>query len=98
LFQARSNGVALQLDQGPYAALFAETIKDPDEIWVDWAAVGTGVALRRTYFRRIVLASGEQLIVSFQWTKAGWVAKASFSGDRSALETARKGALLYRRN
>ncbi len=83
--------------RGQYAALLADAIIDPDEIWVDWAAVKSGVVLRRAYLKRVVMPDGTQLFVRFEWTSKGWVAVTGFDTTENYLEKYRGGALLYRR-
>lgn len=82
---------------GQYAALLARAIIDPDEIWIDWAEVGAGVALRRSYLQRVLLPNGRQMLVQFQWSKAGWVAVARFGVADRDLEKLRAGALIYQK-
>jgi hypothetical protein len=98
LFQDRTSADGLQFSgaQGQYAILLAQAIIDPDEIWVDWAAIGNSVVLRRSYIRRMLLPSGQELLIKFAWTKAGWRAIANV-GDAGAIYAGRTGALLYRR-
>lgn len=100
LFQAgddaQSTGPRFEL--GPYAALIADAIINPDEIWLDWAQSSRGAAVtRRSYLRRIVLDDGTAIFVRFQWTKYGWVAMAGAAGSALDIQAARRGALLYRR-
>lgn len=83
--------------RGPYTLLLADAIIDPDEIWVDWAAVTSGVVLRRAYLKRVLLPDGKQLLVRFEWTSKGWTAVTGFDTSESYLAKFRQGALLYRR-
>lgn len=83
-------------DRGQYAILLADAILTPDEIWVDWAAVKSGLALRRAYLKRVELPDGTFLFVRFEWTRYGWTAVTGFNTTDSYLENYRKGALLYR--
>ncbi len=78
LFESRTpDGAVLGLKvdkrgRGQFAGLIAEAIRSPDEIWVDWASVKSGVVLRRAYLRRVTLPDGSALFVRFEWTKYGW--------------------------
>ncbi|CZT32974.1 PBECR2 nuclease fold domain-containing protein [Rhizobium sp. 9140] len=83
--------------RGQYAKLLADTIIAPDEIWVDWAAMKSGVVLRRAYLKRIILPDGRALFVRFEWTNRGWVAVTGFDTKDDYLRNYRRGALLYRR-
>ena len=80
-----------------YVRELAQAILDPDEIWVDWAETATGVVLRRSYLRRILLPKGKSLFLRFQWTKAGWTGVTAFQTKTQYLEEYRAGALLWRR-
>ncbi|WP_418459763.1 PBECR2 nuclease fold domain-containing protein [Brucella intermedia] len=83
--------------RGQFAVLLADAILQPDEIWVDWAEVRSGIVLRRAYLKRVILDDGRSLFIRFEWTKAGWVAITGFDTDDNYLENYRKGALLYRK-
>lgn len=83
--------------RGQFAVLLADAILQPDEIWVDWAEVKSGIVLRRAYLKRVILDDGRSLFIRFEWTKAGWVAITGFDTDDNYLENYRKGALLYRK-
>lgn len=84
-------------ERGQYANLLADAIKAPDEIWADWAAVKSGIVLRRAYLKRVILADGTSLFLRFEWTSKGWAAITGFDTTESYLENYRKGALLYRK-
>ncbi len=84
--------------RGQYTLLLADTIMNPDEIWVDWAAVASGVVLRRAYLKRVFLPDGKQLLVRFEWTSKGWTAVTGFDSTETYLARLRSGALLYRRS
>ncbi|MEO1986608.1 MAG: PBECR2 nuclease fold domain-containing protein [Martelella sp.] len=83
--------------RGAYTLQLADAIKEPDEIWVDWAAVKSGVVLRRAYLKRFILPDGRSLLVCFEWTSKGWTAVTGFDTTEVNLSQFRKGALLYRR-
>lgn len=81
-----------------YVRELARAILEPDEIWVDWAATGSGPVLRRAYLRRVKLPDGTNLFARLEWTKAGWLGVTAFQPPREKyLEKQRTGALLYRR-
>lgn len=81
----------------------AETILDPDEIWIDWMLrrdSGAWVLVRR-YLRGSPDGSG---LGSFTWSTQGWTGSTIFSPqkksgkpDETYLERQRSGALLWRR-
>jgi hypothetical protein len=84
--------------RGPYARLIADAIKNPDEIWIDWASVQSGIVLKRAYLKRVELPDGKTLFVRFEWTKYGWLARTGFSpDDPDYLDKYRTGALIYRK-
>ena len=81
----------------------AETLADPDEIWVDWEASRTGGVPRlvRTYLRYDPAVA---LVSIFRWSEEGWIGVTthpkttkSRKASANALERQRHGALLYRR-
>lgn len=86
-----------KFDRGPYMALLADTIREPDEIWIDWAAVASGVALKRSYIRRFILPDNKTLFVRFEWTARGWTAVTGFQSNERYVQKFRAGALLYQR-
>jgi hypothetical protein len=82
----------------------ADSLKDPDEIWVDWQQDHAGrVRLVRRYLRYFADLAG---FVSFAWSKHGWEGATVFNAtkgkankpDPRYLERQRRGALLYRRD
>ncbi|MGN7715201.1 PBECR2 nuclease fold domain-containing protein [Agrobacterium radiobacter] len=83
--------------RGQYAVLLADAIQSPDEVWVDWAAVKSGAALRRAYLKRVELDDGRSMFIRFEWTKNGWNAVTGFDTTENYLENYRKGALIYRK-
>nr|WP_319388184.1 PBECR2 nuclease fold domain-containing protein [uncultured Cohaesibacter sp.] len=103
MFEARTpEGQVLGLKadkrgRGTYTLLLADAIKDPDEIWVDWVAVKSGVALRRAYLKRVLLPDGRALFVRFEWSTKGWTAVTGFDSDDAYIANFRRGALLFRR-
>ncbi len=83
--------------RGQYARLLALAIIDPDEIWVDWVKVTSGVVLRRAYLSRVSLPDGRSLLIRFEWTKYGWTPITAFETTDRYLVGGRAGALLYRK-
>ena len=79
-----------------YAERLAETLQDPDEIWLEWFQGKDGrPVLYRTYIRRDPETNGYILM---QWGKNGWQEVAAFNADNEKyLQNQRRGALLYRR-
>lgn len=89
--------------RGPDIARLAETIMDPDEIWIDWGRGPNGKwRLVRRYLRQDPQSPGYS---SFAWWDDGWHGATSFSPTKGAankpdpdyLERQRQGALLWRR-
>jgi hypothetical protein len=103
MFQVRTpDGVvtgnkANKSDRGPYMRLLADAIIDPDELWVDWATVTSGIVLKRSYLKRYLLPDGKSVFVRFEWAKTGWVAVTGFQTNERYIRNFRTGALLYRR-
>jgi hypothetical protein len=88
---------ATKFERGRFALLLAEAIKDPDEIWADWAVnAAGGTVLRRAYIRRFSLGKSGSVFVRFEWSKDGWTAITAFDTKTGYLEKYRAGALLYR--
>lgn len=85
-----------------FLAQFAESMLDPDEVWLNWGYDrNLGWRLYRYYLRWD--GDGGNLLL-FQWSGAGWSAttamrttQKSLRGRASYQERQRQGALLYRR-
>lgn len=78
-----------------FLARLAEALRDPDEIWLDWAETRAGgVVLRRRYLRRFV---GEAAgLAVLEWSANGWLGTTLMAARAvSYLERQRSGALLY---
>lgn len=82
---------------GRYARLLADAIRAPDEIWAGWASVKTGIVLRRSYLKRVLLPDGSSMFLRFEWTKLGWTAVVDSGASAAVMNAYRRGALLYRR-
>lgn len=80
-------GVAI----GPDALRLAEALRDPDEIWVDWAGDATAPRLVRRYLRA---APGGD-VAAVEWAAKGWVAE--ILDAPASADARRRGALLFRR-
>lgn len=89
--------------RGPHLLRLAEAIRDPDELWVDWAPLASGgVRLVRRYLRYDPDGGG---YVVFEWGGQAWSGVTAFppypgrSGEAQAryLDKYRSGELLYRR-
>ncbi|MBX9619525.1 MAG: hypothetical protein K2X10_10290 [Hyphomicrobiales bacterium] len=104
LFRDGRGHVKLWKDgRGEHSARLAEAIRDPDEIWLNWAIGPDGkVRLVRRYLRS---SPDSPEFASFAWSGAGWEGATAFSPARSRalkpdpdyLERQRVGALLWRR-
>lgn len=85
--------------RGRYAALLAQAIIAPDEIWAAW---GTDLAgnpvLLRSYLRRVLLPDGREVYALMEFGGRGWYGVTAFQADRAGyLTRQRHGWLLYRR-
>lgn len=90
--------------RGPHLARLAETVADPDEIWIDWGKGPDGSwRLVRRYLRQ---SPDSPEFASFGWTAQGWEGATAFNPtkgtsenkpDPGYLERQRQGAMLWRR-
>lgn len=86
----------LKRDREVYAARLAETVQDPDEIWVNW--VWHDKLKRWMLDRRYLRVDPETgLLAIFEWTRFGWSGITTYQSDVTQAERRRRGALLYRR-
>ncbi|MBN2751868.1 MAG: minor capsid protein [Rhodospirillaceae bacterium] len=100
LFDDRSGNLrkADKFGRQRYLLHMADALKDPDEIWLDWAQTDKGVMLRRRYLRVIDMPDHAGGIAVFEWSGAGWSGVTAFPPERAAyLERQRQGVLLFRR-
>lgn len=104
LFRAHTGELKIKKSGREQAIEFlADTLIDPDEIWIDFATNPKGQTyLVRRYLRYFEAAAG---FASFSWTSAGWHQQTIFDPKRKNgkrpdfgyLTKYRKGALLYKR-
>ncbi|MCA1973895.1 MAG: minor capsid protein [Caenispirillum sp.] len=88
-----------------FLLVLAEALKDPDEIWIDWAEDHEGrPILRRRYLTALTLPKlskdekGTGLYAAVEWTAAGWRGVTLFQSRTAPyLDRQRTGVLLYRR-
>jgi hypothetical protein len=83
--------------RGPWMLLLADAMRDPDEVWADWAMVRGQPHLRRRYLRRHGLKGYSNALSVFEWTSEGWLGTTTYPPGGSKLENDRRGVLLYRR-
>lgn len=83
--------------RGRFMLRIAEALKDPDEVWADWAETHAGgIHVRRRYLRRFADAAGALAV--FEWTSDGWFGATMLVARAAAyLERQRSGVLLFRR-
>jgi hypothetical protein len=89
-----------------FLRVLADALKDPDEIWVDWASDHTGApVLRRRYLTALSLPKlsqmekGAGMYAMLEWTTAGWRGVTLFQSRTAPyLERQRTGVLLYLRS
>jgi hypothetical protein len=77
-----------------HIARLAETIIDPDEIWVNWYWTRRGWKLFRSYLRTDEETNGFDM---FRWSGFGWQGETAFQSKRNYIDNQRRGVLLYRR-
>ncbi len=91
--------------RAPLVPLLAETVRDPDEIWLSAVEKpGKGVALDRRYLR-FDPDSGLLVIFEWNWRTWSWEGVTAYppkrgakgKTDTSQMEKRRQGVLLYRR-
>ncbi|WP_418648883.1 PBECR2 nuclease fold domain-containing protein [Thauera butanivorans] len=106
----RGNIKADKRGRGPYMRLLAETVREPDEIWMRWeesrAQPGTWL-LKRRYLKVIELVSEDAALYgigAFEYGRDGWSGSTVFPADagdgrkrREYLEHQRAGFLRYRK-
>jgi hypothetical protein len=85
--------------RGRYAALLAQAIIAPDEIWAAWGQDAAGNAvIYRSYLRRVLLPDGQEIYALMEFGGRGWLGVTGFPSDRPGyLDRQRYGWLLYRR-
>lgn len=90
--------------RAPYVLLFADAIKNPDEVWQDFADAGGTTnkkIMRRRYVARFSIRGQETpALAVFETGPEGWTGVTAFSPEKmSNLETqARRGVRVYRRD
>lgn len=85
-------------ERGPWMLLLADALKDPDEIWMDWAMVNRQPVLRRRYIRRHGLPGLSNALAVFEWTARGWFGRTTYPPGESQVQKERHSVLLYRRS
>jgi hypothetical protein len=83
--------------RGPWMRLLADALRDPDEVWADWALVNGQPVLRRRYLRRHGLPGLSNALTVLSWTAKGWLGTTSYPPGARQVEKERHGVLLYRR-
>lgn len=100
----RERGGALKANKrgrGRFLLLFADTIKQPHEIWEDWAKFGDRTVLRRRYVARWQVADEEvPALTVFETGPQGWIGVTAHSAeDAAALDRrARHGVRVWPEN
>lgn len=83
--------------RGGRMLMLADALRDPDEIWVDWAMLDGRPVLRRRYLRRHGMKGYSNALSVFTWTARGWLGTTAYPPGERQLAKERRGALLYRR-
>lgn len=103
LFVDRTTGALKVLKRGreQYLLLLADTLKDPDEIWVrlEWMGTLNKAVVRRRYIARFMV-EGQALpaVAVFELGVDGWMGVTTFTAaDSGYLEGLRHGVRLYQR-
>lgn len=78
--------------------VLADAIRDPHEIWVDWAEIDGRPVLRRRYLRAVELPGHDGGLAVFEWTGRGWSGVTAFPAEGgNYLDRQRRGALMFRK-
>lgn len=82
--------------RGQWLLLVADALRDPHEIWVDWAAVDGRPVLRRRYLRIMEVPGHAGGLAVVEWTARGWTGVTLFPPEAADyLARQRRGALLF---
>lgn len=82
----------------PYIKLLAHSIKEPDEIWLQWQEFGDVTRLVRRYVANIALEGQQGGLAIFDLSGKYWSGLTVFTPDKLGyLEKARNGERIYRR-
>lgn len=92
-------------DHGRDAALLAQAVKEPDEVWLGWAQLDGAWSLRRRYIQTLQNEAGDWGVTVFDQGQDGWTGSVTFPADvgasdedrRAYLDTVRGTFLRYRR-
>ena len=84
LFMSRGKKTkAAKFGRGPYMALLAQGLKDPDEIWLQWIKNAAGIwVLKKRYFKIWEGKDGSHCLTIFDKTNDGWSGTTSFTPKR----------------
>ncbi|HDR9026870.1 TPA: minor capsid protein [Burkholderia vietnamiensis] len=93
-------------DHGRDAALLAQAVKEPDEVWLGWAQLDGAWSLRRRYIQTLQNEAGDWGVTVFDQGQDGWTGSVTFPADvgasdedrRAYLDTVRGTFLRYRRH
>ena len=107
LFMSRGKKTkAAKFGRGPYMALLAQGLKDPDEIWLQWIKNAAGIwVLKKRYFKIWEGKDGSHCLTIFDKTNDGWSGTTSFTPKDGKTQKAkdayfnqyRAGLLLYKK-
>ena len=101
LFTAKDGSTkVLKRGRAPYVLLLADTIKLPDEIWLDWAEFGNKTILRRRYVARwSIKGSSVPALVVFETGPQGWIGVTALTPDETKYleQHGRRGELVWQR-
>ena len=100
LFTKASNGTlkADKYGRGQFMLMLAQTIMDPDEVWVriEWHMAKKQAMVRRRYIARYQIEGQEKPgLAVFEWGVDGWEGVTTFPPDE--VDSLRVGARLYAR-
>ncbi|MGX5880891.1 minor capsid protein, partial [Burkholderia gladioli] len=79
-----------KFDRGPFMALLADAVADPDEVWLAWQQLDGIWSLRRRYIRALETEDGDWGLAIFEQGQDGWTGVTAFPAKVGKSEEARR--------